>query len=494
MAEKKENYERLTQLDNSFLIYEDTLPTATMHVASTLTLEAGPLRREGGALDIERIEEFVVSRLDRIPRYRQRLARTPIENHPVWIDDDNFNIHYHVRHTRLPNPGSERRLKRLVGRIFSTRLDRDKPLWEMWVVEGLEGDRVAVISKVHHCMVDGVAGAELLAALLSPEPIEKPAPARLFTPRPAPGSLELGAAEVSRFVRAPLDAAGSIARLVSNEDGARESMRKQLAGLRKSLGDMSEATRVPFNQPIGPHRRIDWMPMSIAEIKRIRNAFGGTLNDVVLATAAGGFGRFLERERSTDLTDVSFRVMTPVNMRRPDEEGGPGNRVATWTVELPVAEQDPVARLEAVCVRTRELKASKSAESMELITGISEWTGSGVVSLGLRLMASSTPVNSVITNVPGPRVPLYLLNARLQEIHPHVPLMGNVAIGIALFSYEGQLSWGFSADWDLVPDLHALLEEMQRAFDELLEAAGRALGSEADEGEGEGEGQASPTA
>jgi WS/DGAT/MGAT family acyltransferase len=465
-------YERLTQLDNSFLVYEDTLPNATMHVATTQIHEAGPLRLEDGSLDIERIEEYVESRLDRIPRYRQVLAQTPIEGHPVWVDDPSFNIHYHVRHTRLPRPGSIRQLKRMVGRIFSQRLDRQKPLWEFWVIEGLEEDRIAIVSKTHHCMVDGVSGAELLSAVLTTEPQEKPGPKRLWTARPRPSDFELRTGEVARFVRAPLEAGAALLRLARDESGAREKANERLVSLRRALGEMSGgATPAPFNQPIGPHRRIDWMPMSIAEIKSIRQAVGGTLNDVVLATATGAFSRFLSRERGVDLREFDFRVMAPVNMRRPDEDKSPGNRVATWTVVLPVDEPDPLERLAFVRDQTERLKSSKTALGTEILTQATEWTGSGVLSLGVRLTMQGNPVNTVITNVPGPRVPLYLLNARLLEIYPHVPLMGNVGIGIALFSYEGILSWGFSSDWDLVPDLHDLVDATQRSFDELKEAA-----------------------
>ncbi len=471
-------YERLTQLDNSFLVYEDTLPAVAAHVASTQILDAAPLRGKDGVIDIERIEEYVVSRLDDIPRYRQVLANTPIEGHPVWVDDHNFNIHYHVRHTRLPNPGSERQLKRLIGRIFSTRLDRSKPLWELWMIEGLEGDRVAMMSKVHHCMVDGVSGAALLAALLTPGPIEKAEPARIWKPRPRPKAYDLGVGEVARLARAPFDALNGLLQIASNEDGARDVARERLQSLSRTMGDMSGATPMPFNQPIGPHRRIDWMPMSIAQIKDIRKAFGGTLNDVVLAVATGGFRRFLSRERTVDLHDVCFRAMTPVNTRQPDEDRSPSNRVATWTIELPVGEPDPVERLRQICKTTTDLKESHAAEGTEVITQASEWTGSGVMSVGLRLMMMATPMNTVITNVPGPQMPLFLLNAPLREIHPLVPLVGNMAIGMALLSCDGRLSGGVSSDWDLVPVLPSLVEAMQRSFEGRLHAAAEARASE----------------
>jgi WS/DGAT/MGAT family acyltransferase len=465
-------FERLTQLDNSFLISEDTLPTAAMHVATTQIHEAAPLRLADGSLDIERIEDYVSSRLDAIPRYRQVLAHTPIEGHPVWVDDPNFNIHYHVRHTRLSRPGSIRQLKRLVGRIFSQRLDRHKPLWECWVIEGLEDDRIAMVSKTHHCMVDGVSGAELLAALLTTTPQEKPGPVSVWRPRPHPTTFELGTAEVMRYARAPFDAAAALTRLARDDRGARAGASERLAALRQALGDLTGgATPTPFNQPVGPHRRVDWMPMSIAEIKEIRQAVGGTLNDVVLATAAGGFARFLSRERGVDMREFDFRVMAPVNMRRPDEDRNPGNRVSSWTVKLPVDEPDPLERLARVSEQTEKLKASNSASGAELISQATEWTGSGVLSLLVRLSSQTTPVNSVITNVPGPQLPLYLLDSKLLEIHPHVPLMGTVGIGIALFSYDGALSWGFMSDWDLVPDLHDLVDATQHSFEELKRAA-----------------------
>lgn len=467
-------YDRLTFIDNSFLVYEDASPDCAMHVAATQIHEAAPLRSPDGSLDIDRIEEYVVSRLDRIPRYRQRLARTPLESHPVWVDDRSFNIRYHVRHTRLPRPGDERQLKRLVGRIFSQRLDREKPLWELWVIEGLEGDRIAITSKVHHCMVDGVSGSELIAALLTSEPQEKPGPIARWQPRPAPSRVELGIGEVSRALRAPRDLASSLARVLRDEDGARHEASERMRALVRLLADAGYATPVPFNWPVGPHRRIDWLPMSLGQIRDVRRAVGGTLNDVVLATAAGGFARFLSRDRGMSLDDVHFRIMAPVSVRTNDQRGTLGNRVSAWVVELPLGERDPLARVEAIRKQTEALKTSRQALGADTLTRVTEWTGSTLLSLGARLMAYGTPFNTVITNVPGPRKPLYLLESRMLAIHPHVPIMGTLGIGVALFSYEGTISWGFTADWDLVPDLHALALATERSFTELRRAAGTA--------------------
>jgi WS/DGAT/MGAT family acyltransferase len=466
------HYDRLSQLDNSFLVYEDAQSPGSMHVASTSIHEAAPLRRDDGALDIERVEEYVLSRLDRIPRYRQRLEYTPLEGHPVWVDDANFNIRYHVRHSRLPRPGTMRQLKRMVGRIFSQRLDRGKPLWELWVIEGLEGDRVGVLSKVHHCMVDGVSGSELIAELLTREPMEKPETPARWDPRPIPSRVSLGAGEASRVLRAPLEIGSSLLRLARDQDDARHHLAERVQAMGRVMGDVGGTTPVPFNRPVGPYRRIDWMPMSLGAIKEVRQAAGGTINDVVLATAAGAMARFLSRGRGLDLEGLRFRVMTPVSVRTEEEHGTLGNRVSAWTVDLPLATSDPLARLEDIHAQTERLKREKRALGAEALSQVTEWTGSALLSLGARMIALGTPFNTVVTNVPGPRMPLYLLESRLLEIHPHVPLMGTLGLGIALFSYDGTLSWGFSADWDLVPDLHELVLATEGSFEELRSAAG----------------------
>jgi WS/DGAT/MGAT family acyltransferase len=228
---------------------------------------------------------------------------------------------------------------------------------------------------------------------------------------------------------------------------------------------------VPFNRPIGPHRRLDWLPVSMARVREIRERVGGTVNDVVLATATGAIGRFLSRVRGVDLDDIRFRAMTPVSVRSSEERGTLGNRVSAWTVDLPIAERDPLARLELLRRSTQDLKEKKSALGAETLTQVTEWTGSMLLSLGARLMNLGTPFNLVITNVPGPRTRLHLLESRLLAIHPHVPLMGTLGLGIALFSYDGALSWGYSADWDLVPDLHDLVLATEHSFEELHRAA-----------------------
>jgi len=468
------HYERLSFLDQSFLIAES--PVAHMHVASTATYEAGPLRRPDGGIDVERIREYVESRLHRIPRYRQVLSYTPIERNPVWVDDPHFNVHYHVRHTSLPRPGDERQLKRLSGRIMSQQLDRSKPLWEMWIVEGLEGgERFAVITKIHHCMIDGVSSVDLLEVLLTPRPTEKIEPPPRWVPRPAPSALQLLQAEALRRLRVPFEIARDARRFLREAEDPRSDVRVRLRALRDTLSSgLRRVSDTPLNRPIGPHRRFDWMGMEVAAVKRVKAALGGSLNDVVLATVAGAVQRFLEgRNVHVDLLD--FRVMAPVSVRASHERGTLGNRVSAWMIDLPLAERDPRRRLERIAAATARLKSSKQALGAEVLSQVMGWTPSTLLSLGARMLTRALPFNLVVTNVPGPQVPLYLLGARMLDNYGQVPLTDYLGLGIVIFSYAGTLCWGFNADWDLLPDLHDFVIAVEESFEELEEAARAAL-------------------
>jgi WS/DGAT/MGAT family acyltransferase len=466
-------YARLSQLDRSFLLYEG--PSSPMHVGAVQIFEAGPLRGPDGAIAIERIQEYIASRLHRIPRYRQRVVPAPVDRHPIWVDDEHFNLRYHVRHSRLPRPGDERTLKRTCARIFEQRLDLHKPLWETWLVEGLEGDRVALVSKVHHCMIDGVSGVDLLSLLLTPHPNEKPDPPPVWLPRRRPSSFEYAAAEAGRRLGAPARLAGSLRRVLVNEGHARDELVERLRAAAPLLAaGVGGATPTPLNQPVGPHRRFDWLPMSLDEIAEVRARFGGTVNDVVLAVVAGAMRRYLKLARQTDPDTLRFVAMAPVSVRDASERGRLGNRVAAWLLPLPLAERDPVKRLEVVREETEALKRRHGALGAQTVSEAIEWLGSTPISLGARLMEYAAPFNLVVTNVPGPREPLYLLGARMLEAHPLMPLMGTLGLGIALFSYGRTLSWGFTADWDLVPDLHELVLAVEHEFRRLRERASAA--------------------
>jgi WS/DGAT/MGAT family acyltransferase len=464
-------YERLGFLDNSFLVAES--PTNHMHIAGTATYEVGPLRTEDGGVDIERIRDYVASRLHRIPRYRQVILDVPIDGYPAWVDDQHFNIDYHVRHTSLPRPGDDRQLKRLSGRIGSQQLDRSKPLWEMWIVEGLDGgDRFAVITKVHHCMIDGMSSVDLLEVLLTPEPTDEVERPPRWVPRPVPSRWELVRAETMRRVSAPFQTVAGIRQVWAEMDDPRSNVRAMLRAVRDTIGlGLRRCSDTPLNKPIGPHRRFDWLAMSVADVKAVKNALGGSLNDVVLATVAGAVREFLERRR-VSVEGLEFRVMTPVSVRSTAERGSLGNRVSAWVVDLPLAERDPRRRLERIRETTAHLKESKQALGADLLTQAASWTPSTLLSLGSRMVLRALPFNLVVTNVPGPQVPLYLLGARMLDNYGLVPLTDYLGVGIVIFSYAGKLCWGFNADWDLVPDLHDFVRATEDSFREMCVAAG----------------------
>jgi len=463
-------YDRLSFLDHSFLRLETQ--TQPMHVAGVGLYEAGSLRKPDGGIDADRIRDYIASRLDRIPRYRQIIARTPIEHGPVWVDDPHFNIHYHVRHAALPRPGDERQLKRLAGRVMAQQLDRGKPLWEIWIVEGLEGgDRFAMLAKVHHAMVDGVSSVDLLSVLLAPEPREDFERAPPWIARPAPTPFELFTAEATRRLKAPFAAAMDVRKVVERAEDPRSDLQTVTRAAASSLSKMIQpVSSTPLNQRIGPHRRFDWTSMSVADVKAVKNALGGSLNDVVLATVSGAVRRFFE-SRKVSVETLDFRVMAPVSVRAPDERGTLGNKVSAWMVDLPLAERDPRRALSRIREQTERLKSSKDALGAEVLTRVVSWTPSTLLSIGARMMTRAFPFNLVVTNVPGPQQPLYLLGSRMLANYGLVPLTDYLGLGIVIFSYDGQLSWGLNADWDLMPDLHDLVLYVGEAFRELQGAA-----------------------
>jgi len=462
-------YERLSGLDASMLALEDH--DAHMHIGGITIFDAGPLWKSDGGIDIDAIREFVLSRLHLVPRYRQRLAWTPIERHPIWVDDARFNILYHVRHASLPRGAGERELKRLAGRIFSQALDRGKPLWEMWFVEGCGERRFAMIGKVHHCMVDGIAGMELMRHLLQPRPDPAIPPREPWIALPPPGRerLLLDAAlrpahaiarDAWRVLRAPRDALRAVT------DAA--------AGLGESArASLRPAPETPLNVAIGPHRRLDWLYTGLDELKEIRTRLGGTLNDLVLAIVAGAVRRFLEGRR-TDVTGLDFRVLCPVSTRpRGASEEATGNKVSLLVAPIPIDERDPRERLRRIVATTTELKSSRQALLTPAVERIAEWTWPGLVGVMARAAAGTRRHNLLVTNIPGPREPAFLLGARQLQVFPAVPLFHGQSVAIGLLSYEKGLHWGFNSDWDAVPDLHDLVLAVEAELEEFRGAAAR---------------------
>lgn len=464
------HFERLSALDDSFLELEDGV--SHMHIGAVAIFEAAPLRTPEGGIDIARIEGAVAAGLHRIPRYRQKLARVPLFDHPVWVDDARFNLHYHVRHTHLPAPGDERSLKRLAGRLMSQELDRGKPLWEMWVVEGLEGDRFAIVTKVHHCMIDGVGSVELTGAMMRPTPdddlqLEEPPP--VWSPRPVPSGTELFLSELGHRLGAPL---AGVKRMAGSEPSAvLRGARDVVRGLSEVVATgLSPASASPLNVDTGPHRRFDWLAMDLEEIRKIRKSLGGTINDVVLAIVSGALRRFLHR-RGDDVDGLDFRVMMPVNVRTAATRDHLGNQVAMLTARLPLDEPSARHRLERVIAETTRSKQSSQASGMQVLEELSDSTFTTLFTQFARLTTLSRPYNVIVTNVPGPPCPIYLLGAKMLSVAPLVPLFANQALGIALFSYDAKLYWGFNADWDALPDLHELVVATEHELEALANAA-----------------------
>lgn len=464
-------FERLSFLDTSFLALES--PETHMHVASVLIVESEGMATPAGGLDIERIRRYMAGRIHLAPRYRQKLAWIPIERYPVWVDDEHFNLEYHVRHTALPKPGTEAQLQALAGRIVSQSLDRSKPLWEMWLVEGLEGGRFAIINKIHHCMIDGMAGVELMGMILNFGPDPTILEPREWTPRPMPTGAELLVAEHARLTRRLVDAARGVGNLLdqAEEVGQRIAQRIQTTTQALRSGWLSPTTRTPLNEKIGPNRRFAWLDTPLADLKQIRAATGASVNDIVLTIIAGAIRSFLTEHRGFDPIGTDFRAMVPVSVRANGNGGDLGNQVAMWLVGLHIGELDPMERLAAIRAETLRLKRTNQAEGAAALVAAASGTPVTLLSMGLKAAADRRPFNMTITNVPGPQFPLYLGEARMLATYPLVPLWQYHGLSIALFSYSGTMNWGVVADYDLVPDMAEFLECIRASEQELLAAA-----------------------
>jgi diacylglycerol O-acyltransferase len=463
--------ERLSALDLSFLAMEDG--RAHMHIGSVSIFDAAPLRRDDGGLDFERLLEFVEAQLHKVPRLREKLAWVPGFGHPVWVDDEHFNIRFHVRHTALPAPGDVRLLKRLAGRILSQEFDRGKPLWEDWFVDGLEGNRFALISKTHHSMADGISGVAMGKLLVGPDPAYRPAPRKDWIPRPAPSATRLVLDELRHRVSTPFELGRSIQRESGAAGGAASgpSLRTGFRSLLESATHaLSGGSPTPLNVEVGPHRRFDWARLPLADVRAIGASAGAKVNDVALAIASGALRSFL-RARGVEIAGLDFRAVVPVSVRQQAERGALGNRVSQLIAPLPLDEADPWKRLLRVVETTRELKTSGQSSAGEVMTTVIDLLPTQLAAALYRRASSSGAANLIITNVPGPRVPVYLLGARQLEAYPVVPLLANQALGIALLSYDGGLYWGFNSDWDALPDLHGLVEDILAGFEELREIA-----------------------
>ena len=462
------HYEPLSYLDASFLALETK--TSHMHVAGVALLDAAPLKGEDGGIDIARIRAHVESKLRYIPRYRQRLDWVPFDRRPVWVDDEHFSIDYHLRHSSLPRPGTETQLKQLAGRIVSMPLDRSKPLWELWVVEGLDDDRFALIAKIHHCMIDGISGVDLTTILLNVVPSSEVEEPEVWVPRPAPTATQLSVAELARLTGRLVDRLSHFSEAVRDGVMLTDRTLDKSAAAFSSLrsGWLRAADRTPLNPDIGPNRRFDWTDTPLEAIKDLKNKLGGSVNDVVLAITAGAVRQFLIDERDYDVSGAEFRVMNPVSTRTADQRGALGNQIAMWLLDLPIQEADPRVRFEKVKEATSNLKKTNQALGAATLVEISSGTPITLLSLANRVVGQRIrPFNMTVTNIPGPQFPMYLLESEMIANYAMVPLWAQHGIGIALFSYNGRLLWGIHADYDTLPDSDRFLAAIQDSLREL---------------------------
>jgi diacylglycerol O-acyltransferase / wax synthase len=465
----QQHMDRLTAIDASFLTNESA--SSHMHVGALLIFEGPPPTYED-------FLEHVSSRLALVPRYREKLAFPPLRSgRPIWIDDPNFNLEYHVRHTALPKPGGEEQLRRLVSRLFSQQLDRSKPLWELWLVQGLERKRFALINKTHHALVDGVAGIDITTVLFDVKPVPEPAhPTEDWIPRPEPSSVEMLAKGAQDLAGAPLGLGKRIVNAIQHPEPAARNAAHALEGVGElAWAFANPAPDVPLNVEVGPHRRYVWARSDLETFKRIKNALGGTVNDVVLAVVAGALRGWLER-RGVRTEGLELRAQVPVSIRAEDERGRLGNRLAAMRAPLPVYVADPARRLAIVREAMDGLKASKQALGAEVISRFNDFAPPTLLAQSARINFSTRLFNLIVTNVPGPQMPLYVLGRELEEFFPVAFLPPHQAMAIAIVSYNGAITFGLLADYDTMEDVDTIAEGISAAIAELDEVAKEAQG------------------
>jgi diacylglycerol O-acyltransferase len=461
--------EHLTPLDAAFLDAEDEDRDASLAIASIAILE-------GPAPDQLAFIKAVSGRLPLVPRYRQKVRTVPLDlGQPVWVDDPHFDLAYHVRRTAVPAPGDDAALCRLVARVMAQRLDRDRPLWECWVIEGLADGRWAVLSKIHHCVADGMAGNLLYRLIFDGTP-EPSAPIDdAWKPVCEPSTQRLTLDALGALALSPVDQVRLLARAIQAPAALAGRVLDTARGLATLAGVLRPVTRSTLSGPIGRQRRYAVARASLPEVVRTAQAFGVTVNDVVLAAISGAF-RALLIERGEQPNADSVRSLVPVSVRARDQENDIDNRISMMLPLLPVDIADPVLRLSAVHARMAALKASKEAEAGEAMTALARHEPFAPISYGIRLAARLPQRNivTVTTNVPGPRQPLYLLRQRVVEILPYVPIALRLRTGISVLTYCDRMSFGITADYNSAPETQLLGTAIEAGIADLLNAA-RAL-------------------
>jgi diacylglycerol O-acyltransferase / wax synthase len=465
--------ERLSPLDVSFLYMET--PTTAMHVGGVALFD-----RPAKDFDYDRLVELISERIALVPRYRQKVKWVPGRiAAPVWVDDPDFDVTYHVRRSGLPRPGTMDQLRELVGRLQSRQLDRNRPLWEMYLVEGLEGDgtsgshdRMAIITKTHHAMVDGVSAVDIGTVILDPTPEPRSIDGDGWAPAPEPSGLTLVAGAVVDAVRRPAAIADNV------RTGVLDAKRTASRAL-SVVGGLAAASKVvrtsapasPLNVEIGEQRRFGMAVTELDDYKRVRKAHGGTVNDVVLATVAGALRSWLLTRGEPVTSTTTLRAMVPVSVRTEGQQGALGNRVSSYFVDLPIGEASPVVRLHQVSYAMRSHKEAGQSVGADALIALSGFAPPTIHSAAARLASGFTRrlFNVVVTNVPGPQFPLYAAGARMVAAYPVVPLAKGQAVSIGLTSYDGGVYYGLLADRDAMPDVDVLASLIEDSLAELVE-------------------------
>ncbi len=460
--------QRLSALDAEFLHLEDGV--THMHIAGMSVFEGTPPSEA-------EVQALLASKLHLIPRYRQRVRSVPLElGRPVWVDDPHFHLPYHVRATALPQPADDEAVCRLMGRLMSSELDRNRPLWECWVVEGLPADRWALVCKVHHCMVDGIAGVGLLEALLDIEPAAELAEPEPWTPSPEPAGAAMVLDAWAGLVGDLAHQLGAVPRALADPATTLREVGELGSGMLRFARQLVYAPDNALDGVVGPHRVWAHSSATIPDVKRIRTSLGGTLNDVVLAAVTAGY-RDLLIARGEDPAAVTFRTLVPVSVRGTDARGIADNRVSAILYDLPVGIEDPVERLAAVHRQMGDLKSSHMSEAADAVSSVANLLPPMVVGTATRSImrvVESHPqrsMNTVTTNVPGPQFPLYCLGRRMTEHRPFVPIGPGLRVGTAILSYDGRLFFGVTGDFDTAPDVGVVAAGIEAGIADLLERA-----------------------
>jgi diacylglycerol O-acyltransferase len=460
--------ERLTPLDASFLYLER--PAMHMHVAALSVFD--PSTRPDGKLRYDDVARVIASRIHLAPRFRRKVLAVPAHlGLPVWADDERFDLDFHVRRAAVPAPGGRRELTDHVQRVLSRPLDRTKPLWELYVIEGLEGGHVATLFKVHHAMIDGISGMQLAAAIydLEPQPAAYPA-GQSWRPEPEPSRADLLREALAVQLTHPARAlAGAATELMQAPAVTALGFGVVASGVRSLFG-MGARPESPFDVAIGPNRRFAMAEAPLQRFKDAKDALGGTVNDIVLTVVAGALHALL-RERRVPTRGRTLRVMVPVSVRTNDD-GGVGNRVAPAFVNVPVGAMSPKRRLAEIRTGTRHLKDSMMALGADAIIGLGAYAPGGLLAAAARAVSRGRWFNLVVSNIPGPQQPMYLAGARLVANYPSMPLGENSALSIACSSLGGVMAFGLTGDWDGMPDIHGLAIHIEGSLDDLCKAAG----------------------